>query len=328
MTTRAPTISVLMTVYNAGRFLDASIRSIHRQAFQDWEFVIVDDASTDGSLDVCRRWSETDGRIRVITNSTNKGQTPCLNQGLREARGKWIARQDADDLSHPMRLTRQFELASCDPALALIGTSGRIIDEGDRLCGLLDVPLSAAAIRWSAAILNPFLHTAVMFRREVVLAEFGGYRESFVISQDYDLWCRVLERHPSANLPDRLVAYRVLASSLSRAGRSRAFEEARQVSERMEPHSFGRGLTVDERRLVKEFREADSAWDRSGFWRLHSSLISSLAAPDRGRLIATHRLKAAGNAAGKPAVAALEALCALGAAPRFTAGWLVERMRG
>ena len=326
MNDRPPTISVLMAAFNAGKFLDASIRSIHRQTFQDWELLIVDDASTDGSAGVAGRWAEIDKRIRVITNSANKGQTPCLNQGLREARGKWIARQDADDLSHPLRLTRQFERVACDPDLALVGTCGRIIDENDRLCGLLDAPLSAASIRWSAAILNPFLHTSAMFRRDIVFGEFGGYDESFRISQDYDLWTRVIARHPSANLPWRLVCYRNLAASLSKAGRSTAFEEARRVSENAEKMSFGRRLNPVERRLLAAFREGTVEPDRRAFWDLHHTLISGFAAPDRARLIAAHHMKVAGSCAVNPRAALAEIFAALQTAPVFVAGWLGERL--
>ena len=326
MTDRPPTISVLMAVFNAGKFLDASIRSIHRQTFQDWEFLIVDDGSTDESCEVAVRWAEIDKRIRVITNRANKGQTPCLNQGLREARGKWIARQDADDLSHPLRLTRQFERVTCDPDLALLGTCGRIIMEDDRLCGLLDVPLSAASIRWSAAILNPFLHTSVMFRRDIVLGEFGGYDESFRISQDYDLWTRVIARYPSANLPWRLVCYRNLASSLSKAGRSAAFEEARCVSENAEEMSFGRKLDPGERRLLVAFREGTVGRDRSFFWDLHRALLAGLVAPDRSRLIAAHHMKVAGSCPENPVAAFAEVFAALQAAPVFVAGWIAERL--
>jgi len=329
MSERPPAISILMTVFNGGKFLDASIRSIHQQAFQDWEFLIVDDASTDGSLAVAERWRAIDKRIRVIPNLENKGQTPCLNQGMREAQGKWIARQDADDLSHPMRLSRQFERVTCDPELALVGTGGRIIDENDRLCGLLDVPLSAASIRWTAALLNPFLHTSVMFRRDIVLEEFGGYDESFRISQDYDLWTRVIARHPSANLPWRLVCYRDLASALSKTGRSIAFDEAQRVSENAEFLSFGRALDAGERRLAKAFREGEGQeTDRHAFWKWYRSLYAATAAPDKRRLLAAHHLKVSGSLSNAPAAAIAEMLAAFRSDPGFAAGWLIERARG
>ena len=326
MSDRAPTMTVLMTAFNAGKYLSASIRSICQQAFQDWELLVVDDASTDGSADVASEWAAKDQRIRVIRNDVNKGQTPCLNQGLRVARGKWIARQDADDLSHPLRLTRQFERASRDPALALLGTCGRIIDSNDKLCGLLDVPLDAASVRWCAALLNPFLHTSVMFRKDVVLGEFGGYDENFLISQDYDLWTRMIARYPSANLPARLVCYRNLASALSKTGRATAFDEARAVSERTELFSFGRELGFAERELASAFREGRPIGDRRVFWNWYNGLQANLDACARARLLASHHLKLAGSLSQNPAAALAEVLAAFRSAPGFAANWLAERM--
>ena len=326
MSDRAPTITVLMTVFNGGRFLDASIRSIALQTFQDWEFLIVDDASTDGSAEVVESWAGKDRRIRAIRNGGNKGQTPCLNQGLRESRGTWIARQDADDLSHPLRLTRQFERVTVEPGLALVGTCGRIIDGADRLCGLLDVPLTGESIRWSAPLLNPFLHTSVMFRRDVVADKFGGYDESFRISQDYDLWMRLTARKKSANLPQRLVCYRNLDTAISKVGRVTAFDEARRISERAEVHSFGRELSSVERGLIASFREGLDPADRRAFWDVYNRLVPLLKSPDRSRLIAAHHLKIAG-ACGAGA-RCLEILAALRQDPAFVTRWLVERWQG
>jgi len=313
-------------VFNAGRFLDASIRSIVTQTFQDWEFLIVDDASTDGSAEIVESWAANDARIRAIRNSINKGQTPCLNQGLREARGTWIARQDADDLSHRLRLTRQFERVTVEPALALIGTCGRIIDGADRLSGLLDVPLTDESIRWSSALLNPFLHTSVMFRRDVVMDECGGYDESFRISQDYDLWMRLTARRRSANLPGRLICYRNLDTALSKVGRTTAFDEARKISEKAEVNSFGGGLSSEERRLVASFREGLDPADRRAFWNVYRSLVPLLKSPDRSQLIAAHHLRVAG-ACGAGA-RCLEVLAAFRQDPSFVIRWLVERWQG
>ena len=326
MNARPPTISVLMTVFNAGRHLDASIRSIVAQTFQDWEFVIVDDASTDGSAEIVESWATKDARVRVIRNSDNKGQTPCLNQGLREARGTWVARQDADDLSHPLRLTRQFERVTVEPGLALVGTCGRIIDGADRLCGLLDVPLTSASIRWSTPLLNPFLHTSVMFRRDVVLDDLGGYDEGFRISQDYDLWARLTAQKPSANLPWRLVCYRNLDTALSKVGRTTAFDEAGKISEMAEVSSFGRELSSEERRLVTSFREGLDPADRRAFWKVYDSLLPLLKSPDRSRLTAGHHLKVAG--ACGPVAKSMEILSAFRQDPAFVTRWLAERWQG
>lgn len=317
-----PTVSILMTVFNAGRFLDAAIRSMVEQTFRAWEFVIVDDASTDGSAAVASGWAGRDPRIRVIANPVNTGQTPCLNQGLREARGEWVARQDADDLSHPERLARQLRAAG---DLALIGTNGWIIDENDRRIGLLDAPVGFDSITWTAPFLNPFMHTAVLARTAVIRDELGGYDERFRIAQDYDLWTRLIARHRAANLPDRLVSYRHLATSLSKSGRATAFAEARRVSEREAERVFGRPLSVSEHDLIAGFREG-SPEGRREFWALYRRLREGrIRDADFRRTEALHRLKAAGAAGGGLSMLA-EIAAAASAAPGVTARWFADRL--
>ena len=323
-----PVVSVLMTVFNAGRFLDPSIRSILNQTFRDFEFLIIDDASTDGSAEIAEAWAGKDPRICFIRNADNQGQTTCLNQGLRLARGRWIARQDADDLAHSSRLAKQHQFTKIRPEIVLLGSNGRIIDERDRLTGLLDAPLSHEAITWTSPFLNPFMHTSVMFRTEVIRDQFGGYNEAYRIAQDYELWTRVIAEHQGANLPERLVSYRHLTTSLSKSGRSVAFAEAAKVSQREARRVFGRNLTESEASLVASFREGLDAGDREAFWRFYDDLLSNrnARADDLPRTVAMHHLKAAGALSSKalrPAVA--EILTALRTDFGATLRWLATR---
>lgn len=324
-----PAITVLMTVFNAGRFLDPSIRSITGQAFRNFEFVIVDDASTDGSVAVVEEWARQDARIRLIRNETNKGQTPCLNQGLRLARGKWIARQDADDLSHPVRLAEQYQFLIIHPEVALLGTNGRIIDEQDRLAGLLDAPLTQQAIEWTSPFLNPFMHTSVIFRTDIIRDEFGGYDESYRIAQDYDLWTRVLARHQTANLPQRLVGYRHLERSLSKLGREQAFAEAGQVSHRESERVFRRKLDPAEQILLARFREGLDPETRAAFWSFYcaeQTRFEGSPTRDFSRTVALHHLKAAGSLLSRDKASALREIGAALRSDFFsTTRWLAER---
>ncbi len=317
-----PSVTVLMTVFNAGRFLDASIESIVGQTFRDFEFLVVDDCSTDGSRERAESWAGRDSRVRVIGNAANKGQTACLNQGLREARGEWIARQDADDLSHRERFARQCERVQRDPELALLGTQGVLIDERDQKIGLLDVPYEMAGIRWTARLMNPFLHTSVFFRRRAAM-DLGGYDESFRIAQDYDLWARMLAKHDGANLSGRLVAYRHLEKSLSKSGRGLAFEEARRVADRLGDGIFNDGD------LAASFREGLEPNRRDAFWKAYEKAlsVSPIVDPaDMARTRAMHHLKVAGAMDGAArGAAAIEVIHALRSDARFSARWLWER---
>ena len=221
-----PRVSVLMTMYNAARDLRAAVESVRAQKFTDFEFIIVDDGSTDDSVALVE--SCADSRIRLVRNAANKGQTPCLNQGLALARGQWIARQDADDLSHPTRLERQLEAVTRDETLALVGCQAWIIDGAGAFEGTLNLPLGPGSIEWAALFENPFIHTAAFFRREPIV-QLGGYDETFRICQDYDLWERVMRTHRGMNLAARLVQYRHTAQSLSQAGRETAHAESLRV---------------------------------------------------------------------------------------------------
>ena len=323
-----PVISVLTTVFNAGRFFEPSIRSILNQTFRNFEFLIVDDASTDGSAEVAEEWARKDPRITVIRNAENKGQTACLNQGLQLARGQWIARQDADDLAHPLRLSKQHRFLTIQPDVVLLGTNGRIIDEQDRLTGLLDAPLSQQGITWTAPFLNPFMHTSVIFHADTIRDQFGGYNKDYRIAQDYELWTRVIAAHESANLPQRLVCYRHLTTSLSKAGRDAAFAEAAQVSSRETRRVFGRDLNEREARLIAAFREGLGPENRRAFWRLYTKLLSGQDAhsADIRRTVALHHLKAAGALSSRnPPLAILEILKAMRADFRATLAWLATR---
>lgn len=324
-----PTVTVLMTVYNAGRFLDPSIRSILRQSFRDFEFLIVDDCSTDGSAETAEAWAERDSRIRVVRNAQNRGQTNCLNQGLGLARGQWIARHDADDLSHPARLTAQFRFTTSQPDVVLAGTNGRIIDEQDRLVGLLDAPLTQPGIVWTAPFLNPFMHSSVMFRARVIRDEFGGYDASYRIAQDYELWTRVISRYQGANLPQRLIGYRHLATSMSKVGREQAFAEATAISAREAERIFGRTLNDSEARLMAAFREGLDPSHRKAFWELYNNLLAGRDAQmgaDMSRTVALHHLKAAGALSSKSRGLALaEIVMALRTDSATTLGWLSTR---
>lgn len=321
-----PAVSVLMAVFNGGPHLDASIRSIAGQTFTDWELVVVDDASTDGTREVVSVWSRRDPRIRLVENNTNKGQTPCLNQGLRECRGAWVARQDADDLSSPGRLAAQVDFVRAHPSTVLLGTAGRLIDEEGRKVGLLDVPSSAAGVAWTSMFLNPFLHTSVMFRRERV----DGYDECFRIAQDYDLWVRLLNAGPAANLPQRLVSYRRSAASLSSAGRDLAMQEAEAVAVRQFVHLLGRPPTQEEAGLCRVFRCGLPGGSRDGWHSLRKRLAEEFARRHPGwadgprSVEAAWRMRLAGSCGSFPA-AVSEMIAALFSDPRFVAGWLRDR---
>ena len=211
--TALPRVTVLMSVYNGARHLREAIESILGQTFRDFEFLIIDDASTDESPSIIASYG--DPRIIVIRNETNQGLTRSLNRGLAAARADLVARQDADDRSYPERLARQVAFLDEQQDVAVIGAQARVIDGNGRpIAGEERKPLSSAAVRFALLFSNPIVHTAATFRRRLI-AGLGGYDEHFVTSQDVELWSRVAERQEIRNLPERLVDLRVHGQSVS-----------------------------------------------------------------------------------------------------------------
>jgi len=211
-----PRVSVLLAVHNSADYVSLAIDSVLRQTFSDFELLIVDDASTDATpsrLAAC-----TDSRIRTIRNDSNLGLTRSLNRGLALARAPLVARQDADDVSHPDRLGKQVAFLEANPTVAVLGAQARFVDARGREIGASPWPKStgALAIRWQLLFDGPFIHSSVMFRTGIVRDQLGGYDERFVTSQDFELWSRVgAAGFAMRNLADTLVDFRLHEQSAS-----------------------------------------------------------------------------------------------------------------
>jgi glycosyltransferase involved in cell wall biosynthesis len=223
----SPLITVLMPVYNAEPYLGLAIESILAQTYNDFEFLIINDGSTDNSREVMTAYS--DPRIRLIDNEHNLGQTATLNRGLELAQGAFIARQDADDLSLPWRLEKQVAFLRNHSDIVLVGAQGYGIDETGRYLTLMNTALDDVSIRWHHLFDNSFIHSAVMFRKDIVWGKFRGYDESFSYCQDFELWSRILPGYPVANLPERLIKYRVHSTSMTAKQNQTILDENKRV---------------------------------------------------------------------------------------------------
>jgi glycosyltransferase involved in cell wall biosynthesis len=219
-TERAPMVSVVMSVYNGERHLRESIESILRQSFCDFEFIIIDDASTDGSPEIVKHYQNVDQRIRVFRQRHrlyNEADTyrlgEALNQGCALARGKYIARMDADDIAVSHRLSLQVDFMEQHPAVGLVGGAVEWFDTDRGSLGVYRNPTDDHQIRKRLFKTNSFWHPTAFFRKDVFLSS-GGYR-SIVASEDYDLWLRMADRFRLANLDDVVLHYRVHPQQVS-----------------------------------------------------------------------------------------------------------------
>ena len=200
-------LSVVMPVKNAGPFLDSSISSILDQSFADFEFVIRDDGSTDGSTGRLESWAARDSRIRLFIGSESLGPAASSNWVVANSSGRLVARMDADDVAHPDRLKRQIEALAAAPAACLVGTLWEGIDEQGRHLRPRD--------RWRlsrATPFSPFPHGSIMFRRDA-FDRAGGYRAEANFWEDADLYMRMAEIGSLLVLPDALYFHR--SSTLS-----------------------------------------------------------------------------------------------------------------
>ena len=204
-----------MAVHNGEAFLVPAMESILNQSFSDLEFVIVDDCSTDRSFSILSEFAQRDDRVRLIQNTSRLTLPVSLNKGLQSCRADWIARMDADDISAPQRLERQWRYLAEYPATVLLGTGSTHIDHKGTKTGVTSHPVTDAEIRFWLSFRNCFVHPSVMFRREPVV-EAGGYNETFWNGQDYELWSRLIGLGQVANLDEPLVYYREHDATISR----------------------------------------------------------------------------------------------------------------
>ena len=202
-------ITVLMSVYNGLPYLSEAIDSILAQTYQDFEFLIIDDKSTDGSTEILDQYAKRDQRIRIIQNEQNRGLGYSLAVGVEMANTPWIARMDADDIAKRDRLEKQMNYIEQHPKVDILGTYALDINDKGNILRERKVPTSHDEISqliWT----NPLIHPTVLFRRSAIL-KIGSYycKSRKRIPEDYQLWFRACAAGLRfANLPEPLLYYR------------------------------------------------------------------------------------------------------------------------
>ena len=205
-------VSVVMSAYNAEKFIADSIRSILDQTYGNWEFIIINDCSSDNTLQIIEQFSDNDHRIKLIHNKENLGLTKSLNIGLTQAKGEFIARLDADDTSEPLRLEKQVNFLNTHLDTVLVGSGGYLINSlGDKV-SRINVITRESVIRRFMMRLNLSIHSSIMVRRSII-EDIGWYREKFRYAQDYDLILRLNDEYVLSNVPDPLVGWRFSSTS-------------------------------------------------------------------------------------------------------------------
>ncbi|MFI4860300.1 MAG: glycosyltransferase family 2 protein [Phycisphaerales bacterium JB063] len=208
----APKVSIIMPVYNTEKYLAEAVDSVLAQTFRDFEFIIIDDGSTDKSLELLEAYARRDKRIRLFTRP-NTGYVVALNEGLGYARGEFFGRIDSDDAIEPTLYEEQLELFGKDPDLVVCGTNAVVMNEKSDVFGDFEVPVTHDAIDRHLLTGRSCIHHPGSMMRMSVVKEVGGYRSGLSPCEDYDLWLRLIEVGKAYNLPQLLLRKRMLESS-------------------------------------------------------------------------------------------------------------------
>ncbi len=205
-----PEVSVIMPVYNGEQYLEQAIESILNQTFENFEFIIIDDNSTDHTPSILTNYSAMDQRITIVKNTSSLGITKSLNLGVKLAVGDYVARMDADDVSLKKRLSKQLDFLKKSPEIVLCGTRVLTVkaDYGKKYIWKTPEDIKAALF-----FMNAIIHPSVMIKREILIKYF--YDESYNVAQDYDLWCRISNDFQVANIDEALLEYRWHTSNIS-----------------------------------------------------------------------------------------------------------------
>lgn len=231
MASPAPEVSVVMAVYNERPYLKKAIQSVLDQTFGDFEFVIVNDGSTDGTKKVLNRFEQSDDRIRLV-HQENRGLVASLNRGISMAQGKYIARMDGDDINLPERFERQVNFLDMNPEVGIVGTQIEKIDaDGDvREDWERSFPTDPEVVSWRLLFYTCLCHASMMARRSV-LEDLGGYAEWATHIEDYELFTRAVLKTRLTNLKDTLFKRRWHGDSVTVNRQIEQIQRAAEVAD-------------------------------------------------------------------------------------------------
>jgi glycosyltransferase involved in cell wall biosynthesis len=236
-----PKVSVLMPVYNGEKFLSEAIDSILNQTFSDFEFLIINDGSTDQTEAIIESYK--DKRIQAISLTRNAGVISALNIGLARCCGIYIARMDADDIALPERLEKQVTFMEKNPR---IGIAGSWVQYFGNRKGITRAPLTHREILWTMLFGSPFFHPTIIMRSHVLKGTNLNYPQQYTHAEDYALWAASIGFTEFANIPEVLLMYRFTESSVSAMNKDEQRTCASAVAKSVHEKLIGRPLSLVE----------------------------------------------------------------------------------
>ncbi len=219
----SPLVSVIMPAHNAECFLAKAINSILAQTYHNFELIIINDGSTDKTQQIAAKFAKQSSKIKLISLIENKGESAAANLGFHQAKGEYIARMDADDVSHPQRLQKQVNFLNSHPDHILVGSQAYIINDQDQIIGKKEFPCTNKEIYREYGILHPVLHPSIMVRRSLLPWKDKLWANQAEPNDDYFTLFNLLNCGKFANLNEKLVHYRMHDSNKSMQDVKRKF---------------------------------------------------------------------------------------------------------
>lgn len=232
-------VTVLMPVYNGEKYLKEAIDSILSQSFKDFELLIINDGSSDNTENLLKSYN--DFRIRIIDNKTNKGLIYSLNLGIKESKGEFIARMDADDISYPDRLKIQYEFMKDNPDVCVCGTGFQSFGESNFIHSQ-----NKQITIFNLIKNNPVAHPTVFIRKSILFKYNLEYSYDFFACEDYELWSRIILVSKIVNIPNILLKYRTHNTNVSKVFSIQQNENANRVKESLLKKIFDK----DDRKVI------------------------------------------------------------------------------
>lgn len=217
MKTNKALISVIMPAHNAQKYIASAIESILYQTFKKFELIIINDASSDKTLDTIKSFLRKDPRVKIINNDTRLDIAASLNKGINMAQSNIIARMDADDIALPQRLELQYKIINSSKNIAVVGANIVILDTDENEIAVRNYPMSSKELKNCLFKYSPFAHPVVMFRKDI-FEEVGKYNQKYSPTEDLDLWFRLGRKYEFASILKPLLKYRLSEKSSSHMG--------------------------------------------------------------------------------------------------------------
>lgn len=222
---RSPLVSVLMPVFNAGAFLRPALESLRQQSLEDFEVIVMDDGSVDGSREVLAAYSLLDSRFRIYRTNQNQGIPQARNQAFEHAQGRFLAWLNHDDLALPRRLERQVEYLSSHPEIGVLGCTREMVDPQGVVLKTAPLPTTHLGLVWKGLLDCPLIHSGLMARHDPIRQYALRYDPQYPVHSDFDFFVRLLRVTQGATLPEVLCRYCVHNSNTSKL-RRRELEDA------------------------------------------------------------------------------------------------------